>query len=90
MQQKCARLGATPDHCSSGETVHLSASYRTDVPCSHQCTMGAQKLEIPPGLSLHVQLSMHTMEYSESVHDRNPQAGWTIEAVEWLRTYTFR
>jgi hypothetical protein len=29
------------------------------------------------------------MEYSESIHDRNPQAGWTIEAVEWLRTYAF-
>jgi hypothetical protein len=29
------------------------------------------------------------MEYSESVHDRNPQAGWTIVAVEWLETYAF-
>jgi hypothetical protein len=30
------------------------------------------------------------MEYYESVHDRNPKAGWTSEAVEWLRTYAFR
>jgi hypothetical protein len=30
------------------------------------------------------------MEYSESVHDRHPQTGWTSEAVGWLRTYAFR
>jgi hypothetical protein len=52
--------------------------------------MGAQKPEIPPGPDLRVQPSTHAMEYSESVHDRNHQAGWTIEAVEWLRTYPFR
>jgi hypothetical protein len=52
--------------------------------------MGTQKPEIPPGLGLHIQPSTHAMEYSESVHDRNPQAGWTIEAVEWLRIYAFR
>jgi hypothetical protein len=39
IQQECAHLGTTPDHCSCGETVHLSASYRTDVPCSHQYAM---------------------------------------------------
>jgi hypothetical protein len=51
--------------------------------------MGAQKPEIPLGLGLHVQPSTHAREYSESVHDRNPQAGWTSEAVEWLRPYAF-
>jgi hypothetical protein len=30
------------------------------------------------------------MEYSESVHDRNFQAGWTSKAVDWLRTHAFR
>jgi hypothetical protein len=52
--------------------------------------MGAQKPEILPGLGLHVQPSTYAMEYSENVHDRNPQAGWKIEAVEWLRRYVFR
>jgi hypothetical protein len=52
--------------------------------------MEAQKPEIPPGLGLHVQPSTHAMEYSESVHDRNPLAGWISEAVQWLRIYAFR
>jgi hypothetical protein len=90
IQQECARLGTTPDHCSCGETVHLSASYRTDFPRSNRYAMGAQKPEIPPGLGLHVQPSTHAMEYSESVHDCNPQVGWTGEAAEWLRIYALR
>jgi hypothetical protein len=52
--------------------------------------MGAQKPEISPGLGLYVEPSMHAIEHSESIHDRNFQAGWRSEAVAWLRTYAFR
>jgi hypothetical protein len=81
IQQECARLGTTLDHCSVGKlSIFLLPIGRMFLAAID--TQWGPEAGGSSRTGLAVQPSTHAMEYSESVHHRNPQAGWTSEAVE--------
>jgi hypothetical protein len=88
MAEECAYFATSPEACTCGETIHLSSSYRTDVPCSHRFAMGALKPETPE-TNLQLRTSTTKMEFSETVFARNPQGDRTLEEVEWLTKYAY-
>jgi hypothetical protein len=90
MREECAFFGATTEACGCEETVHISSMYHADihtVPCSHPYVLGAAKSDIPTEMNLVVHATTAGMEYSETVHQRNPPH--EIEAPR-LKQYAVR
>jgi hypothetical protein len=90
MAEECAHFGTSDSVCLCGETVHLSSSYRADLPCSHRFSRGARKPQIPDDMELQVRPSTHDMQYSETIRDRAGQTGWTTEEVQGLKMLAYR
>jgi hypothetical protein len=74
MAEESAFFGISCDSCGRAEIIHLSASYRANVPCSRRYSLEAHKPEVPDGMEVQLQASIETLDYSETVHDRTSEA----------------
>jgi hypothetical protein len=74
MAEESAFVGTSHDSCGCAETVHLSSSYRADVPCANRYSVGANKPDIPDGMGIQLQASIETLDDSETVHKRTGEA----------------
>jgi hypothetical protein len=95
MTEKCAFFGTSRGSCGCAETVHLSSSYRADVPYRHQYSLGVHKPDIPDGMEVHLQASIETLDHSETVHDRsgevvNRDVPWlTMKAIQQTEHFSY-
>jgi hypothetical protein len=88
MAEEHAFFGTSRDGRGCVETVHLSSSYRADVPCSHRYSLETHKPDIPDGMGIQLHASIETLDYSETVHDRTGEV--VNRDIPWLKMYAPR
>lgn len=89
MREECEIFQSSSISCACSETKHLSACYRTELPCSHRYAMGATKPAIPEFV-INTEPSTLRIERSETHHRRDPAIGEDREVRRQFSDFAYR